>query len=131
MNPQRVDMNRTEHNAQFHWAQQKLAKTCETINCPEYDPVKDFHRDATGFYVLIKVNFATLRLETAVCNKEHEIVKIFNGRKAQDIYHAIFEYEKKHKILWFQDKSHIAYLGKELKKAEVALAIGNAAYFQE
>ena len=115
----------------FHWAKQKLAKACETIDCPEYDPRKDFHRDPTGFYVLVKISFAISRIEVAICNKEHEIVKIFSGRKAQDVYYQIFQYEKKHKIQWFQDKGHIAYLGKELKKAELALVMGNSAYFQE
>jgi hypothetical protein len=124
-------MDEKKQDQYFHWAKQKLAKGCETIDCPEYDSMKDFHRDPTGFYVLIKVSFVTIRIEVAICNKDHEIVKIFSGRKAQDIYHEIFQYEKKHKVQWLQDKSHIAYLGKELKKAELALVMGNSAYFQE
>ena len=115
----------------YHWAQQKLAKNCETIDCAEYDPIKNFHRDPSGYYVLIKVNFITARIEVAICNKDHEVEKIFNGRKAQDIYYQIFQYEKKHKVSWFEEKSHMAYLGKELKKAELALVMGNSAYFQE
>ena len=115
----------------FHWAKQSLAKDCEVIDCPEYDPLKDFNRDPSGFYVLIKVNFASLRMEVAICSVKHRIVKIFTGRKSQDIYYQIFRYEKKHNVQWFRDKGHMAYLGKELKKAELALVVGNSAYFQE
>ncbi len=32
---------------------------------------------------------------------------------------------------WFTVKQHIAYLGKELKKAEIALALGNTGYYQQ
>jgi len=72
-----------------------------------------------------------LRIDVSICSKEHHIMKVFSGRKAQDVYHTIFQYEKKNKLEWFSDKEHIAYLGKELKKAEIALALGNNAYFQE
>ena len=40
-------------------------------------------------------------------------------------------FEKKSGNAWFKDKGHIAYLGKELKKAEWALVAGNAGYVQE
>lgn len=115
----------------YHWAKQEMTENCEVIDCPEYDPIKNFTLDPTGFYVLIKVNFETVRIEVAVCSKDHKIVKIFSGRKSQDVYYQILQHEKKHNVLWFQDKSHIAYLGKELKKAELALVMGNSAYFQE
>ena len=129
MNPQGSKMS--EQSPLFHWASQQLDKDCEVIDCREYDPMKDFNRDPSGCYVLIKVNFATSRIEVAVCNKDHKIVRIFSGRKAQDIYHQIFQHEKKHNVRWFEDKGHAAYLGKELKKAELALVMGNSAYFQE
>ena len=115
----------------YHWSKQNLAKDCQIIDCPEYDPIKDFRRDPTGYYVLIKVNFETVRIEVAVCTKDHAIEKIFSGRKAQDIYEAIFNAEKKSGREWFRDKGHVAYLGKELKKAEWALVVGNSGYFQE
>jgi hypothetical protein len=114
-----------------HWAKQQMHEDWELLECPEYDPIKDFNRDPTGYYVLIKVNFATIRIEVGICSKDHEIVKIFSGRKAQDLYYQIFQHEKKNNLRWFEDKSHIAYLGKELKKAELALVTGNSAYFQE
>ena len=115
----------------FQWASQKLAEGCETIECPEYDAYKDYKRDPTGYYVLVKINFATSRIEVAICDKDNTIVKIFSGRKSQDVYNAIFSYEKRNGVEWFKEKTHIAYLGKELKKAEMALVVGNNAYFQE
>lgn len=113
------------------WQNQKLDKDCETIEVKPIDLYKDFKRDPKGFYILIRLNFALLRIEVAICNKDHKIVRIFRGRNAQDIYHAIFQYEKEHHVKWFEEKTHIAYLGKELKKAELALVLGNSAYFQE
>ena len=54
----------------------------------------------------------------------------FRGRKAQDLYYTIFEYEKKHQLKWFSRKDHVAYLGKELKKCEFAI-LGKGDYVQE
>ena len=121
----------TSNTPSYIWTTPQLSKDYETIECPEYDSHKDFIRDPSGFYVLIKINFDRLRIEVAICNKDHQITKIFSGRKAQDIYHAIAIYEKKHDVTWFAEKTHMAYLGKELKKAEFAMVCGNNAYFQE
>ena len=115
----------------FSWEKQKKSKDYEFIDCSEYDTHKDFHRDPSGYYLLIKVNFEIYRIDVALCAKNHEIEKVFSGRKAQDLYHTILKYEKENSLKWFQEKSHIAYLGKELKKAEIALAMGNNAYCQE
>jgi hypothetical protein len=115
----------------YHWAKQTQAKDCEVIDCKEYDPIKNFSRDPSGVYVLIRPNFENARIEVAVCDKNHTIQKVFIGRRAQDIYHGIFEHEKKHKTSWFREKHHIAYLGKELKKAELAITIGHNSYYQE
>jgi hypothetical protein len=113
------------------WAKQTKAQDCPVIDCPVFDPNKDFHRDKTGFYVLVKVDFSTLTIDVSVCDKKHSIVAIFRGVTPQDIYEAIFRYEKQHGLEWFTDKGHMAYLGKELKKAQLALALGNSSYFQE
>ena len=72
-----------------------------------------------------------MKIEVAVCDKRHVIVKVFRGAKAQDVYEGIFQYEKKHSLTWFKSKGHCAYIGKELKKAELALALGQNNYFQE
>ncbi len=115
----------------YIWAAQHVAKDCETIECRNYDDIEDFKRDPTGFYVLIRVNFDTGFIETAICDKDHKIQKIFRGKKAQDLYDTIFVYEKKHRLLWFQEKTHVAYLGKEFKKAEIAMTLGLNSYYQE
>jgi hypothetical protein len=115
----------------YTWETQQQSEDCEIWECPEYDSYKDFKRDPTGYYVLIKVNFEFLRIDVAVCNKDHKIVLIFRGRKSQDLYKAVFKYEKTQHVVWFKEKTHIAYLGKELKKAELALVMGNSGYFQE
>jgi len=121
-----------KHDPHFVWKNQKTVDNCETIDCPEYDIYKSFKMEPTGYYVLIRLNFADYRVEVGIChNKDHKVKKIFSGRKAQDIYDAIFKYEYTNKLEWFTEKSHIAYLGKELKKAEIALAMGNSAYYQE
>jgi len=121
----------SQKEVNYIWENQKLAKECESIQCPDYDPYADFIRDPSGIYLLIKVNFSTYRIEVAVCNKGHEIEKIFIGHSASEIYHGLLNYEKKNKLNWLKEKTHVAYLGKELKKAEVALVTGNSAYFQE
>ena len=48
----------------------------------------------------------------------------------RSIYNAIFTYSEKNKKGWFTRLDHAAYLGKELKKAEIALATGTD-YVQE
>jgi len=110
---------------------QHKPENCEIIVCAGYDNYKDFSMESTGHYILIKPNFEISKIEVAVCDKEHTILKIFQGQKAQDIYHTLFAYEKENKVEWLTDKGHMAYLGKELKKAELALVMGNSAYFQE
>ena len=113
------------------WIKDKtLHKDFEIIECKPYDDYGD-HKNDFGCYVLIKVDFTTCEIHVAVCNYRHEILKDFKGRRAQDIYTALFDYEKKHGLQWFTEKQHIAYLGKELKKAELALALGNTGYYQE
>jgi hypothetical protein len=115
----------------YHWTTQQLSDSCQISECPDYDNYKDFKRDPTGYYVLIKINFELSRVEVGICDKDHKIVGIFRGRKSQDIYNAIFKREKNTGAAWFQEKTHIAYLGKELKKAELALVMGHSSYFQE
>ena len=115
----------------YVWQKQSTAPKCESIDCSVHDPIKDFHRDPSGFYVLIRPDFVTMKSEVAVCHKKHAIVKVFRGTKAQDVYEVMFRHEKKNGLTWFKDKGHCSYLGKELKKAEFALAVGQNSYFQE
>jgi len=108
----------------------KLHKDFEVIECKPYNDYTD-HKNDEGCYVLIKVDFEFYEIQVAVVNYQHEIMKVFKGKRPQDIYNAIFNYEKEHNLKWFNEKQHIAYLGKELKKAEIALALGNTGYYQE
>ena len=113
------------------WVKDKvLHKDFEVIESKPYNDYKD-HKNDNGCYTLIKVDFEYYEIQVAICNYQHEILKVFKGRRAQDIYNAIFEYEKEHNLNWFNEKQHIAYLGKELKKAEIALSLGNTGYYQE
>jgi len=114
----------------YVWHKQLVAPHLEIINCPVYDPIKDFRRDPTGVYVLIRCDTAKSSIEVAICDKKHTIIKVFQGQKAQDLYYTIFEYEKKHRLKWFSRKDHAAYLGKELKKCESAL-LEKGSYVQE
>lgn len=111
------------------WKKQTVHAACVTVDCPVHHPIKDFAADPSGCYVLIRVDREVGRIEAAVCNPKHEIVAVFRGKKCQDVYSAIFKAEK---LLtdWFQSKDHTAYLGKELKKAELALEQGTD-YLQE
>lgn len=113
----------------YVWHKQTLSPHLEIIQCPSHDPMKDFHRDPTGVYVLIRCVEDSL-IEVAICDQKHTIIKVFRGQCAQDLYLMIFEYEKKHRCKWFSRKDHTAYLGKELKKAEFGLS-GKEAYVQE
>jgi len=114
----------------YVWHKQTISPEFELIQCPDYDPIKDFRRDPTGIYVLIRCISEDALIEVAICDKKHTIIKAFQGKKAQDLYYTIFEYEKKHHLKWFTRKDHAAYLGKELKKAEHAL-LTKESYVQE
>ena len=124
-------MSNNNPGKNYHFSQQKKSENCAAIRCRPYDNYKDFARDPSGVYVLIRVNFDEGAVELALCNKDHEIELILTGSKAQDIYHSLFTFERKNKKNWFKDKSHIAYIGKELKKAEIALVLGQSSYYQE
>ena len=80
--------------------------------------------------MLIRCDVNEALIEVAICDKKHTITHAFRGGKAQDLYDAIFEYEKKHKLKWFSRKDHVAYLGRELKKCEFAI-LGKENYIQE
>lgn len=116
---------------QYTWHKQAMADRCEIVKCEPYNPIDDFTMDTTGYYVLIRPNLESQKIEVAICDQEHRIIKVFVGSNAQELYHTIFQYEKKNDIEYFKDKEHIAYLGKEFKKCELALTVPNAIYYQE
>lgn len=113
------------------WVKDKtLADDFEVIQCRRWDDYKDFTFDKKGCYVLIRISMDSWEIGVAVCSQDHTILKEFRGRRAQDIYCAIFAYDKEQGMGWFNEPQHIAYLGKELKKAEIALVLGTQ-YYQE
>ncbi|MEK6960536.1 MAG: hypothetical protein AABX47_05145 [Nanoarchaeota archaeon] len=113
------------------WVKDKvLHKDFDVIECKPYDDYKD-HDNDDGCYVLIRVDFEFYEIQVAILNYAHEILNVFKGRRPQDLYDTIFRYENSNGLSWFTNKQHIAYLGKELKKAELALAMGNKGYYQE
>ena len=107
----------------------KVADDFEVIQSKKWDDYKDFRMD-DGCYVLIKIHWDTYEIGVAVCDYNHVIQKEFRGRRPQDIWHAIFGYMEVHKKTWFKKLDHAAYLGKELKKAEICMSIGTE-YVQE
>lgn len=118
------------------------------IECPIID--RDaIEMDPSGYYFLIRVNFRQGFIECAVCHKDINntafvlegepgekiagvhIKEIYYGRCAQDIYHKIVESYPNGGTEYVTLLSHAAYLGKELKKAEMALVLGIPNHYQE
>ena len=95
---------------------------CEKIDIPNQE------MDPSGFYLLIKVDFHDRTIGVKICDKDHHDIETFWGRQVQDVYCSVLADPRSG--VWFQDTTHIAYLGKELKKAEIALATGGN-YYQE
>ena len=113
------------------WVKDKsVADDFEVIRCKPYDDYKD-HKNDDGCYVLIKLYFDSAEIAVAVCDYKHMILKEFRGKRPQDIYNSLFEYSEKNNLKWFNNLQHAAYLGKELKKAELCLALGSNNYYQE
>ena len=101
----------------------KVADDFEVIRTKAYDDYKD-HRNDDGCYVLIRIYWDTHEIGAAICDYKHTILKEFRGKRAQDIYVSLFKYNDEKKKGWFNVLDHAAYLGKELKKAEIALSMG-------
>ena len=107
----------------------KVADDFEVISVKKFDDYKDFKMD-DGCYVLVKVHWDTYEIGVAICDYKHTILKEFRGRRPQDLYTSIFNYSENENKNWFKRLEHAAYLGKELKKAEICMAIGTE-YLQE
>ena len=97
------------------------------VECSPVD-INGQKMDSSRFYLLIKVDFTTRRIGVRVCDKHNVDIEDFWGYQCQDLYSAILIDPRSKE--WFTDMTHIAYLGKELKKAEIALATGYG-YYQE
>ena len=90
-----------------------------------FDPY-DLELDPSGYHVLVSVRFDIGKIEVEVRSDVHELVFLVQGNRGQDIANEIF----KHKV-WITTLDHACYLGRELKKAEICLALGVKDYFQE
>lgn len=101
----------------------------EVIRVPEWDDYRDFKID-DGCYVLIRIYRDRHEIGVGICNYEHVLLKEFRGRRSQDLYTAIFQHGEQKGRSWFRRMDHAAYLGKELKKAEICMAAGSD-YYQE
>ena len=97
------------------------------VTCKEVDIAKQA-MDSSGHYILIRVDFSTRTIGARIMSPIRAYIEDFCGRQCQDVYHAILNDERATR--WFTDLTHVAYLGKELKKAEIALATGGS-YYQE
>ena len=92
-----------------------------SIECSKFDHLS---LELDENYVLITPDFRTRIIRLQVYSNEGVLLEEFTGNDAQDIYHILF----KHKYI--TKMTHAAYIGKELKKAEISLAIGGS-YYQE
>lgn len=109
----------------------------DMIECPRVDrDAQDM--DTSGYWFLIRPNFEQGFIEAAACHKDSarpkNIVEIYYGTSAQDIYCEILKSVMPRSVPdkpYVRDFTHAAYLGKELKKAELALAIGIRDHYQE
>ena len=100
------------------------AQKYKVTNCPEYDHIRDYQQDP-GCYLLIDVDRGKKEIVVGVCNYQNQLVEEFRGKMAQQIYYYILTERK-----YITKLEHAAYLGKELKKAEMALQAGEK-YIQE
>lgn len=99
------------------------------IECPRIDR-DQMEMDDSGYWFLIRPNFQQGVIEVAVCHQSSKLAKhvtdVYYGANCQDIYYKILRERPFVNFL-----THAAYLGKELKKAEIALAIGLKDFYQE
>ena len=93
-----------------------IAKDCEVIRAlPE--AANECSLDTKGYF-LIRVKRETGEIEAGFCRKGNVVEKIIIGNSPEAICYTIL---RKGLV---SSQEHAAYLGKELKKAEVCLALG-------
>ena len=100
-------------------------KLPQIIEAPYSNPY-DLELDISFYFFVIAPRFDIGRIEVEVHKRGGEIEAIIQGSRCQDIYNEIFRHKE-----WVTTFDHAAYLGKELKKAEIALALGMKDYYQE
>lgn len=105
------------------WVKDKTVASDFSFVEGSFDPYKDWVMDPVG-YVLIRVNADEGVIELAHCTYNHVITKAVRGRTAQEVYVTAI------KLGMVSRLDHAAYLGKELRKAEIALQM-KTEYVQE
>ncbi len=98
--------------------------TFKVTQCPEYSHIRDYKQDQEC-YLLINVDKEKKEIVVGVCNYHNQLMEEFRGKIAQQVYNYILNQRK-----YITRLEHAAYLGKELKKAEIALQTGEE-YLQE
>ena len=98
----------------------KISKKAERIVAHGIGP---WMQDPRGYF-LIRVDKKQNEIEAGFCESGNVVKLVIVGKKPEEIYHSII---KEGLITKFE---HAAYLGKELKKAEIALSMGFE-YMQE
>lgn len=93
---------------------------CKVINA-SYDPIEEWVMDPAGYF-LIRINED--KLEIGFCKEKNIILVKIIGDTAEEVYNTVL----REKLT--SDPSHLAYLGKELEKAEIARELG-IAYVQD
>ena len=84
----------------------------------KYDDSKEFVLDHEGYF-LIRIDNTSKNIEVGFCNSKNIVILKVIGKKPIEIYHTIIN-----KISLNIRKDHCAYLGRELKKAYIALKKG-------
>ena len=100
------------------------AKDFKVTQCPEFNAIRDYRQDNASF-LLIRVDREKGEIAVGVCNYNYELLEEFRGKSAQQIYFYMLNNRS-----YITKLDHAAYLGKELRKAEMALKKGEE-YLQE
>ena len=77
----------------------------------EYHPIKDIEIDPAGYFLIRIIDD---KIEAGFCKEPGVVDTVFKGCKAPEVYKEIVKAVELLPI-------HIAYLGRELTKAEIAL----------
>lgn len=80
-------------------------------------PQSDWEYDPVGYYVVF-VDRARDTLRVEQYTQEHHLATVFEGRRSEELCHTILGRDGATVL------AHAAYLGRELAKAETALALG-------
>jgi len=100
----------------------EIGKYCKVIKA-RYDPMKDWIEDRIGHF-LIRLNHDTKEIELGFCTDGNVIEMLITGKTAEEIYQTL---GRQINII---KPAHMAYVGKELYKAELCLRYGKP-YIQD